>query len=124
MASNRRVDRLNSLLREVISEVIHRDWSECDRYQFASIGNVEVARDLHHAKVYIGFCSGTETERSALMAFLQENAGPIASMASRKVRLRFFPSLTFLPDHSVERHQEIGKVMDEVAQERAEREGE
>lgn len=122
MGSDRRISRLNSLLREVISEVIHRDLHESDRFQFASVGSVELSRDLHYAKVYVGFCAGSPAEQAELLALLEKSAGAIGSLASRKVVLRFFPTLTFHPDLSVERHQQIGRVMDEVAEERHQRE--
>ena len=52
MAKNR-VARLNSLLKEVISEVIHKDVDNPHVNKFVSVTQVEITSDLHHAKVHI-----------------------------------------------------------------------
>lgn len=118
----RRTERLNSLLREVISDVIHREIYECDRYQFLSISRVEITADLHNAKVFISFISQDQGLRAQLLAELQGVAGAIGAISSKRVRMRFFPHLTFRIDESVEKHQQIDRLIDRVVEERDSRE--
>ena len=48
-----RTDRLNSLLKEVIAEVVMRDVRNPKVNTLVTIKKVEITKDLHHAKVYI-----------------------------------------------------------------------
>ncbi|MDN3507885.1 MAG: ribosome-binding factor A, partial [Simkaniaceae bacterium] len=50
--STRRVFRLNSLLREVLSEVVTQDVSNPNISPLLTITRVEITTDLHFAKVY------------------------------------------------------------------------
>lgn len=114
----RRTERLNSLLREVLSEVIHREIRECDRFQFVSVTSVDITADLHNAKVLLSFISPDKGVRAKLLQELQDLAGTIAAIASKKVRMRFFPHLTFHIDDAVEKHQQIDRLIDKVVEER------
>ena len=58
MAAPRRIQRLNSLLREVLSEVIQKEVKHPDLQNVLfSVTSVEVARDLRTAKIYISVIS-------------------------------------------------------------------
>ena len=48
-----RTDRLNSLLKEVISEVIKRDVRNPHVGELLTVTRVDITKDLHYAKVYI-----------------------------------------------------------------------
>jgi len=54
-----RVDRLNSLLKEVLSEVIRRDVQNRNIPDLVTVTRVDITKDLRHAKVYISMI-GTE----------------------------------------------------------------
>jgi ribosome-binding factor A len=116
-----RTDRLNSLLKEVISEVIQRDVRNPHVTQFVTVTRVEITKDLHYAKVYISII-GTEQEKEETIAALQTAAGFIAVNASKKVTMRYFPELTFKLDDSVEKHMRIQELLGEISAERESRE--
>ncbi len=116
-----RTDRLNSLLKEVISEVIHRDVRNPHVTHFVTVTRVEITKDLHYAKVYISII-GTEQEKQDSIAALQTAAGFIAVNASKKVTMRYFPELTFKLDDSVEKHMRIQQLLGEISAERESRE--
>ena len=58
----RRTKRLNSLLKEVISEVIKQEVSHPFVSPLMTVTGVEITADLHNAKVLISVI-GTEEER-------------------------------------------------------------
>src|SRR4030081_3448856 len=115
--SVQRTDRLNSLLKEVISEVIRRDVRNPHVNELVTVTRVEITKDLHYAKVYISVIGG-ETEKAETLAALQNAAGFIAVNASKKVVLRYFPSLTFKLDDSVSRHMRIEEILNKISEER------
>jgi ribosome-binding factor A len=108
-----RLDRINSLLKEVISEVIRRDVKNPNIHTLITVTRVETTKDLHQAKVYISVI-GEEKERKETMIALKQSAGFIGQAASKKVSLRFFPTLFFYYDDSVDKHMRIETILSEI----------
>jgi len=113
----KRTKRLNSLLREVISEVVREDVNNPKVSQFVTITEVDITNDLHYAKVYIGVI-GEESEKQETLEALQSASGFISVLASKKVVMRHFPQLTFKLDDSVEKHMRIESVLQKIERER------
>jgi ribosome-binding factor A len=112
----KRIERLNSLLKEVISEVVMRDVRNPHVPELVTITRVDISNDLHYAKVYISVIGSSQDKEQTIKA-LQSAAGFIAVNASKKVVMRYFPALTFKLDNSVDEHLKIdallGKIHDE-----------
>jgi ribosome-binding factor A len=115
-----RVARLNSLLKEVISEVIHRDVRNPHVNQFVSVTSVDITSDLQHAKVYISVI-GTPKEKDETILALQSAAGFIAIQSSKKVVMRYFPTLTFKLDTSVDQQMRIDSLLGQIKEEQKSR---
>ena len=115
MAKNR-IARLNSLLKEVLSEVILKEVRNPHVHPLLSVTAVDISCDLHHAKVYISVI-GTPVERELTIKALQSAAGFIAVHATKKVVMRYFPTLIFKIDESVDKQMHIDAVLDEIHQE-------
>ncbi|GAB4228172.1 MAG: 30S ribosome-binding factor RbfA [Chlamydiales bacterium] len=109
----KRTDRLNSLLREVISEVIRRDVKNPHVSPLTSITRVEITKDLHYAKVMVSVI-GDEKVRNETVKALNSASGFIGSTASKKVVLRFFPKLSFHLDDSIDKHMRIEELLKEI----------
>lgn len=117
----KRTIRLNSLLKEVISEVIHREIHHIPHIdEFVTITRVEITSDLAFAKVFVSVLGDEKKKKQAIEA-LQNMAGPIAKMSSKKVTLRFFPSLSFEIDKGLEKQLRIEELLSKLADERKER---
>lgn len=115
-----RTDRLNSLLKEVISEVIKRNVRNPHVTQLATVTRVQISKDLRHAKVYISVI-GTEQEKIETIDALNSAAGFIAVNASQQVVMRYFPELNFKLDDSVDKHMRVEKLLGEINEERKSR---
>lgn len=108
-----RKDRLNSLLKQVISEVITRDVHNPKVNTLVTVVGVDVSKDLHNATVYISVI-GNDSDKKNTIDALQSAAGFISVRASKKVVLRYFPTLTFTLDHSVDEHLRINELLDQI----------
>lgn len=108
-----RVVRINSLLREVISEVIRGDYLHENIFLMTTITKVEMNVDLHHAKVYVSVI-GNEEDRKKVIESLEKQSKAIRFFASKKVRMRFFPELHFLLDYTVDDQMKIYEVLKEI----------
>jgi ribosome-binding factor A len=116
----RRVDRLNSLLKEVISEVVRRDVRHPKVGTLITVTRVEVTKDLHYAKVFVSVI-GEEAHKAECIKALNSAAGFIAVNASKKVTLRYFPALTFHIDDSLEAHMRIDQLLQDIEEEKKKR---
>jgi len=116
----KRTDRLNSLLKEVISDIIKRDVRNPHVNQLLTVTRVDITKDLHYAKVYVSII-GTDEEKQETLQALQSAAGFIAVNASKEVVMHYFPELTFKLDDSVEKHFRIEKLLSELSAEKKSR---
>lgn len=112
-----RVNRINSLLKEVISEVIRKELKHSEVNELLTVTAVDVSKDLRHAKVYISVI-GSEKDKETTMAALEKAAGFIGSHASKKVVLRYFPELKFYLDNTVDKQLRIDELLKEIDEER------
>lgn len=111
--TTRRIQRLNSLLKEVISEVVFNEVKNPHLPRLVTITQVSVTADLYHAKVYVSVIGTPEVKQEALKA-LQSAAGFIAINASKKIRIRYFPQLTFYLDEGVDKQMKIEQLLEDA----------
>lgn len=116
----KRTDRLNSLLKEVISDVIRKDVRNPHVNEFVTVTHVDITKDLHYAKVYISVI-GNDAQKAETIKALQSAAGFIAVQSSRQVVIRYFPALTFKLDDGVEKHMKIQQLLSDIETEKSKR---
>jgi ribosome-binding factor A len=115
--TKQRTSRLNSLLKEVISDTIRRDVRNPHVNELLTVTRVDISRDLHHAKVYISVI-GTAEQKAETLQALQSAAGFIAVQSSKEVVMRYFPALSFTLDDSVDKHMRIEELLSKIASEK------
>lgn len=113
MSTNKRTYRVNSLLKEVISEVIRFDVKNPHIHELWTVTEVDVSKDLHSAKVYVSVI-GSQSDKDRTLKALQSASGYVGVAAAKKVTLRYFPHLTFMLDESVDKVMQIDKVLDRI----------
>ena len=118
--SSRRVKIINSLLRGVISDVRVKEVKNPHLASLISITEVDITSDLRQAKVYVSVL-GSEEDKTESLKALKSAAGFIAIAASKQVRMRFFPDLTFHLDTSVDDQIKIEKILSEIKEEKKHR---
>lgn len=109
----KRTDRLNSLLREVISDVIKKEVKHPDVTGLLTVTKVDITSDLCHAKVYISVMADLAAKEKTLKA-LNQAAGFIAVRSSKLVVMRRFPELLFKLDDSVDKHMRVEELLKEI----------
>jgi len=112
----KRVKRLNSLLKEVLAEVIMKEVKDPRMAPLVTVASVDITNDLHHAKVFVSIM-GTDKERRDTLEALESAAGFIATSASKKVVMRYFPSLTFKLDTTVDEQMKIDTLLEKIHRE-------
>ncbi len=107
--SHQRAERVAGLLRRELADILQREFEHELPKGLLSITDVEVARDLSHARVYVAVL---EIEQAPeIIRFLNENAGQVRRELGRRIRLRLTPSLRFHHDTSSETGQRIEQLL-------------
>ena len=107
--STPRSERVAGLLRRELADILQRSFEYELPSGLISLTDVEVARDLSHAKVYVAVL---EIEQAPeIIAFLNEHAGQVRHELGQRIRLRLTPALKFIHDTSSESGQRIEQLL-------------
>ena len=98
-AMSRRLQRLNVLLREEVSELIRRELRDPRLAEFVTLTRVSTSPDLQTATVYVSVM-GDEEEKANTMRALTRAAPFIRRQLIRRLSIRRTPDLTFMLDES------------------------
>jgi len=112
-----RIERVNSLIRQEISELLQRQVKDPRLGNFITVTEVVTSPDLKYAKVFISYI-GNEEERKETLSVLTAAAGFFRRELIKRLTIRNIPELSFHWDDSIERGSRILKLIDEVAAER------
>ena len=117
-----RIERLNSEMRRVLSQIISR-LKDPRISSMISVTSVDVAKDLKTAKVRVEIYGGTQNEHGKeTYETLCRSAGFIRKELSKEFHdLRTTPELTFVVDKSLEYSSQIDKILEEIKKNDAER---
>ena len=108
MSSFKRTDRVSAQLRRDLGELVHaavRDHG----LPSISVSDVEVTRDLAHAKVF--FTALDQTRSKEALKALKELSRELRFELGRRVRMRIVPELHFQYDDSVDRGERIDTLL-------------
>ena len=105
-----RLQRVNQLIREEISLLVQRELKD-PRLGFVTITEVDIAKDLRTAKVYVSVL-GSEADWQGSLQALEHARGFIRSWLTPRLRLRAIPHLTFHPDRSMAHAAHIQTVLE------------
>ncbi len=115
----RRLERVNSLIREELSDVLRRDIKDPRLGTFLAITEVDTAPDLKHATVFVSNM-GSKEQRHEIVSALTAAAGFLHHELVKRLKMRQVPDLSFQWDDSIERGARLLKLLDEVAPEKNE----
>ncbi len=118
MANNRRVERVASLIKREVSQMLMSDIKD-ERVGagMASVTDVEVSGDLQHAKIFVSIY-GDEAARAATMSGLQSASRYVRKELGRRVRLRRTPEVIFAEDLGIERGSNVLTLLSKLSHER------
>ena len=110
-----RIERVNTLIRKEISELIQRELRDPRLDSFVAVTEVSTSPDLQYAKIFISSMSGKQDEQK-ILGVLNAATGFLRTELAKKVRLRRIPELSFAWDDSIEHGDRILRLIDVVTQ--------
>ena len=112
-----RTERVADYLRQELARLLQTGMRD-PRIGMVSVNEVEVSRDLAHAKVFVTFMEReSEQEAKDLLVVLNGAAGFLRSEVSRDARMRTVPRLHFVYDASVTRGRRLSDLIDKAVAE-------
>jgi len=111
---SRRLERLNALLRQELSDLLLRSLKDPRLASFVTITRVEAAADLQQAKVYVSVMGTVEEKRSTVEG-LTAAAAYLRRELTDRLTIKRVPSLMFFLDETMEEAAHILEIMDRVA---------
>ncbi len=108
-----RIERVNSLIRQEISELLQRQVKDPRLSSFIAITEVSTSPDMKYAKIFVSRV-GSEGERQETLNALASASGFLRSELFKRLKLQHTPELSFQWDDSIERGAHLLQLIDEV----------
>ena len=107
-----RKDRVADYLRQELARLIQQQVRD-PRLGMVSVNEVQVSRDMAHAKVFVTFmeCDSEQAAKDVLEV-LNNAAGFLRTQLSRDARMRTVPKLRFVYDIGVVRGRKLSDLID------------
>ena len=112
-----RIERVNSLIRQEISQLLQRQVKDPRLGNFIAVTEVSTSPDLKYAKVFVS-CLGSEEEKQTALRALTSASGFFRRELARCLKIRSVPELSFQWDDSIERGDHILRLIDELTSEK------
>ncbi|MCU0528473.1 MAG: 30S ribosome-binding factor RbfA [Cyanobium sp. Prado107] len=119
MAQGRRVERVASLIRREVSQLL-REGIRDERVGqgLVSVTTVEVAGDLQHCRIFVSVF-GSESDRQQAMAGLKSATAFVKGELGRRLQMRRTPEVVFVLDRGIERGSSVLGLLHQLEQERS-----
>ena len=111
MLPYKRSQRVRDLLREEIADIIFFKVKD-PRIGFLTVTGVDVTDDLKIAIVYVSILK--EEEKQSTLDILQAAKSFIRSELSKRLKMKFIPSIDFRLDTSIEYGNRIEQLLSEI----------
>ena len=109
-----RIERVNNLIRQEVSELLHRQVKDPRLGSFVTITEVSTSPDLRYAKIFVSRI-GSDNEKQETLNGLAAASGFLRNELAKRLELRRIPELRFQWDSSIERGVHLLNLIDKVS---------
>ena len=114
MAKGRRVERVASLIRREVSELLNNSvHDERVRKGMLSITEVEVSGDLQHCKIFVSIY-GENHKSDEVMDGLNAISGFLRGELGRRLQMRRAPEVIFKLDRGIEKGASVLNLLEQL----------
>ena len=104
-----RIDKVQEFIKQEVSQIIQKDIKD-PRVGFVTVTDVEMTRDLRHAKIFLSLM-GSDEQKKATWEALNRALGFMRSEIGKRIRLRCTPELSLHLDKSLDYSNHIQKLL-------------
>jgi ribosome-binding factor A len=113
MLPYKRSQRVSDLLRKEIADIIMYKLKD-PRIGFITVTGVDVTDDIKIARIYVSILK--DEERKTTIEILNSAKSFIRSELSKRLRMKFIPSIEFRLDTSIESGHKIERLLKEAGE--------
>ena len=104
-----RIDKVQEFIKQEVSQIIQKDIKD-PRVGFVTVTDVEMTKDLRHAKIFLSLM-GSDEQKKATWEALNRALGFMRSEIGKRIRLRCTPELSLHLDKSLDYSNHIQKLL-------------
>ncbi len=108
-----RIERVNSLIRQEISELLQHQVKDPRLGSFVTVTEVSISPDLRRARIFVSRI-GSKEEKQETLNVLAAASGFFRNELAKRLKLRRIPELSFQWDDSIERGTYLLNLIDKV----------
>lgn len=112
-----RVDRLSQHIKKEMAVILQREIKDPRLHSMITVSDVEVSRDLSHAKVFVTFLGLDESKVEDNLKILNDAAGFVRSLIGKRIQTRIVPNIRFAFDQSLNEGIRMATLVSSVMQE-------
>ena len=121
MAEPRRIKRLETAILQTVGPLVSHGLMD-PRLSMVTVTGIRLTPDLSIARVNWSIL-GSDADRSKAAHALEHARGYLQAAVAKRIQTRLTPVMEFHFDESLEKAQRVNRLLDQIARERAEREG-
>ena len=96
-----RVDRLSQQMKKEMAVILQREIKDPRLHTMITVSDVEVSRDLSHAKVFVTFLGLADDKVDDNLKILNDAAGFVRSLIGKRIQTRIVPHIRVAFDESL-----------------------
>lgn len=112
-----RVDRLSQHIKKEMAVILQREIKDPRLHSMITVSDVEVSRDLSHAKVFVTFLGMDDSKVEDNLKILNDAAGCVRSLIGKRIQTRIVPHIRFAFDQSLNEGIRMASLVASVRQE-------
>lgn len=114
--------RVQQKIKQDVAQILQQEMSD-PRMGFVTVMDVDLSGDYRHAVIKVSLLTDDPAEERRIMRMLDDARGYVQKIVASRLRTRATPELQWKLDKGPEQSVKISGLLDEIARERAEREG-
>ncbi|WP_414827737.1 30S ribosome-binding factor RbfA [Alteromonas sp. H39] len=120
-----RTDRVAQQVHKEVASILQNEYKHrVGNLPLITVSDVDVSRDLAHAKIFITIYNNDDVDEKAQIKQLEEYNGFIRSLLAKRLRMRSVPHLHFFQDTSITEGMRISNLVSQtVAKDEEKRQG-
>ncbi|MBV2129531.1 30S ribosome-binding factor RbfA [Arsukibacterium indicum] len=112
-----RVDRLSQHIKKEMAVILQREIKDPRLHSMITVSDVEVSRDLSHAKVFVTFLGMDDSKVEDNLKILNDASGFVRSLIGKRIQTRIVPHIRFAFDQSLNEGIRMASLVTSVRQE-------
>ena len=109
-----RTDRLAQQMQQEMAIILQREIKDPRLHTMITVSDVDVSKDLSHAKIYVTFLGLAPEKVAQNLDILNDAAGFIRSLIAKRIQTRIVPTVRFYFDKSLDEGIRMANLVETV----------